>query len=201
MSFEKYLANQKAIIITLDDALFPKKDYLLQVYYLFAEFMAYSAQIDSKAMLDFMREKFLAEGDVDIFEKTALEFRIAAKYKQNFNLLHETARLPLKLLLYQQVLKLLKEAAASKMTVFLLAEGNPQVAINKIKQVEWNDLERYLKVYFTNEFEDSVALTLTELLRIEGFNNEEVVLFSSQNQFDNNFVNATIKCFSVAEIL
>ena len=91
MLFEKYLAHRKAILITLDDALFPKKDYLLQVYYLFAEFMAYSEHIDSQAVLDFMRDEFLEAGEIDIFQKVVKQFGISEKYEENFNLLHQTA--------------------------------------------------------------------------------------------------------------
>ncbi|RZL39201.1 MAG: haloacid dehalogenase, partial [Pedobacter sp.] len=92
MSFDKYLSNKKAVIITLDDALFPKKDYLLQVYYLFSEFMAYSEQLDSKAVVAFMSKIYQEDGETEIFEKTAAQFQIASKYQQNFKLLHETAR-------------------------------------------------------------------------------------------------------------
>ena len=199
--FEKYLAHKKAIVITLDDALFPKKDYLLQVYYLFAEFMAYTEQSDAKPILDFMSSEYLRQGEVKMFENTASKFSIPQKYQQNFDLLHKTAKLPLKLLLFKQVLQLLKTAVARKINIFILAEGSPEVAINKIKQLEWNTLEQYLKVYFTAEYENSASLTLTDLLEAESFSNEEVVLFTSQIQFEGNFVNNQVNCFSVAEIL
>lgn len=199
--FDKYLAHNKAIIITLDDALFPKKDYLLQVYYLFAEFMSYTEQLDAKSILDFMSGEYLRHGEVAMFKSTASKFGIAQKYQQNFDLLHETARLPLKLLLFQQVLQLLKNAVERNIAIFILAEGRPEVAINKIKQLEWNTLEQYLKVYFTAEYENSASLTLDDLLKLESFKNEQVVLFTSQIQFEDNFVNHEVNCFSITEIL
>lgn len=201
MSFEKYLSNKKALIISLDDALFPAKDYQLQVYYLFAEFMAYSEQIDAKAVIDFMGTAYANEGEDKIFEKTAAKFQIPNKYQSNFELLHETARLPLKLLLYNNVLTLLKDVVANNKQIFILAEGNPAIAINKIKQTEWNGLEAYLKIYFSAEYENSNVLALESLLVAEDLKKQEVVLFTSQIQFESNFVNIGIDCFSVTEIL
>ncbi|MNK55033.1 hypothetical protein D3C87_740330 [compost metagenome] len=201
MSFEKYLTNKKALIITLDDALYPKKDYLLQVYYLFSEFMAYSEQIDAKAIVDFMSREYAENGERNIFAKTAAQFSIPEKYEQNFTLLFETARLPLKLLLFQNVLALLQEVVGDERSIFILAEGNPAEAINKIKQIEWNGLEQHLKLYFTAEYHNSANDAIADLLKEQSIETDEVVLFVSENQLQANFVDANIQCFSVTEIL
>lgn len=201
MSFEKYLSNKKALIITLDDALYPKKDYLLQVYYLFSEFMAYSEQIDAKAIVDFMSREYLENGEQDVFAKTAAKFNIPDQYEHNFNLLFETARLPLKLLLFQVVLNLLQEAVVDRISIFILVDGNPAEAINKIKQIEWNGLQDYLKVYFTVEYDHSVTNTLAGLLEEQSLVKDEVILFVSKNQSESNFVDSTLESFSVTEIL
>lgn len=201
MSFEKYLFNKKALIITLDDALYPKKDYLLQVYYLFSEFMAYTEQIDAKAVVNFMSKEFTENGELGLFKKTAAKFDIPEKYEQNFNLLFETARLPLKLLLFKNVLNLLQELVVDRRTISILVEGNPAEAINKIKQIEWNGLEQYLKVYFTAEYNGSASETIKYILTEQALDNDEVVLFTSQIQSESNFVNLEIDNFSVTEIL
>jgi hypothetical protein len=201
MSFEKYLSNKKALIITLDDALFPKKDYLLQVYYLFSEFMAYSEQIDSKAIVDFMSREYVHNGEQFLFAKTAAEFNIPNKYEHNFNLLFETARLPLKLLLFKGVLDLLQQAVTDRISIFILAVGNPAEAINKIKQIEWNGLQDYLKVYFTAEYDHSVMNTVEGLLEQQNLVKDEVIFFVSKNQLESNFVDSSLESFSVTEIL
>lgn len=201
MSFEKYLSNKKALIITLDDALYPKKDYLLQVYYLFSEFMAYTEHLDAKAIVEFMSEEYKTHGEQDIFKKTASKFNIPEKYEQNFNLLFETARLPLKLLLFQKVLGLLQEGVVNRRSIFILVEGNPAEALNKIKQIEWNGLEQYLKLYFTAEYNGSVTETIAHLLKEQSVEKDEVVLFVSEIQSQSNFVNIDVESFSVTEIL
>lgn len=184
MAFEQYIKGKKAIIFGLDNVLYPEKDYLLQVYYLFSEFISYSEQMDAKEILAYMTNEFATNGKINIFEKTADKFNIPLKYSSNFILLHQTARLPLKLLLYQQVLSFLQELVVERVAIFLLVDGKPEEQINKIKQLEWHGLEQYLKVYFTEEFEAKPStkaldfiisqhqLTTEDLLMV-GFDQEE----------------------------
>ncbi len=152
IEIEKYLTEKKAFVFKFDNVLYPEKDYLLQVYYLFAEFMSYTEQLDAGQVIAFMQKEYLSNGNIDLFEKTAARFDIHIKYKDNFLLLHQNARLPLKLLLYQQILQLLQELTVERKLIFLLVDGDPVQQLNKIKQVEWHGLEQYLKVYFAAEF-------------------------------------------------
>lgn len=184
MAFEQYIKVKKAVVFGLDNVLYPEKDYLLQVYYLFSEFISYSEQIDAKEILAYMTNEYTTNGEANIFEKTADKFNIPSKYLSNFILLHQTARLPLKLLLYQQILSFLQELVVERIAIFLLVDGKPEEQINKIKQLEWHGLEQYLKVYFTEEFEAKPStkgldfiisqhqLTKEDLL-IVGFEQEE----------------------------
>jgi FMN phosphatase YigB (HAD superfamily) len=153
MSLKFNLESKKAVIFSFDNVLYPEKDYLLQVYYLFSEFLAYAEQLDSTMILQFMQTEFVQFGSENIFEKTASQFGIPKRYLENFLLLHETARLPLKLLMFERVLQFMKELTEQKKQIILLVDGNPLQQLNKIKQLEWHGLEKNLKVYFTEEFE------------------------------------------------
>lgn len=157
MAFETYIADKRAFVFGLDNILYPEKDYLLQVYYLFSEFMEYTEQLNAKEMTSFMQEMYVKQGSNSIFEKTASKFDIPSKYKSNFEMLHENARLPLKLLLYQEILGLLQEITVERKEIYLLAKGNPLMQLNKIRQLEWHGLASYLKVYFSEELEPSLS--------------------------------------------
>ncbi len=200
MYFEKYLNDKKAVVINLDDALYPQKDYLLQVYYLFSEFMEYSEQIDAKAILKFMSEHYAAHQADQIFEVTAKAFSIPDKYQANFNLLHENARLPLKLLMYKNVLELLQEVVINKLDLFIIAEGNPAIAINKIKQFEWNGLEKNLKVYFTAEYGNAYNSTISALQNDSDLAVSDLFLIVN-DKANVTALNAKLTVFQVDEIL
>ncbi|ETZ23544.1 HAD hydrolase-like protein [Pedobacter sp. V48] len=151
MAFEHYLKNKQAFVFELDDVLYPQKDYLLQVYYLFAQFIEYAEQTSADEILKSMQQTYFATGSEDIFEKTAAQLDIPLKYKVNFDLLFLSARLPLKLLMFNDMLSLLQEITVERKQIFIFTNGDPMVQLNKIKQMEWQGLESYLTVYFAAE--------------------------------------------------
>jgi len=151
MKYQEYINTKQAFVFGLDDVLYPVKDYQLQVYYLFAQFIEYGEQIDAQEIIRFMNDTYLSAGAEDIFAKTAAKFDLPQKYIINFDLLQQNARLPLKLLLFAPVLDFLKEIHAAGKPIFLWVEGDPVQQLNKIRQMEWNGLEKFLIVYFSAE--------------------------------------------------
>jgi FMN phosphatase YigB (HAD superfamily) len=151
MAFEKYIRDKRAFIFELDDVIFPQKDYLLQVYYLFAQFMEYSEQINAEAMIKFMQEIYQNEGAEAVFGKTVVKFAIPEKYRLNFDLLLLSARLPLKLLVFSEMLKFIQEVVMERKLIFLFTNGDPAMQLNKIRQTDWHGLEQYLEVHFAAE--------------------------------------------------
>ncbi|WP_316827747.1 HAD family hydrolase [Pedobacter miscanthi] len=151
MDAYQYVKDKQLIIFELDDVLFPEKDYLLQVYYLFAQFIEYTEQKNAQPIISFMQTEYEKAGSAELFEKTAKQFGIDEKYKHNFDLLHQNARLPLKLLLYKNMLDFMQELVVDRKLIVIVTAGNPEQQLNKIKQTEWNGLEQYLTVYFTEE--------------------------------------------------
>lgn len=177
MNNEQYINANEAFIFGLDEVLYPEKDYLLQVFYLFAQFIEYGEQIEGQGIVDFMKETYEKEGASDIFAKTAAKFSLPEKYQLNYDLLLQNARLPLKLLLFAPVLSFLQAIKAAGKQIFLLVEGDPAQQLNKIRQMEWNGLERDLTVYFSAESASgSLEETLSNLLLKHELNNEKTVL-------------------------
>lgn len=151
MATEDYIKKYGSFIFDLDDVLYPERDFLLQVYYLFANFMEYTEQLNAQEIIAFMKNEYETAGAAGIFDKTARMFPIPAKYEENFNLLHRTAKLPLKLLLFEPVMRFMQDLVVDRKQIFLLISGDPEQQLNKIRQVEWNGLEQYLRVYFADE--------------------------------------------------
>lgn len=157
----KALTEHEVFIFGMDDEIYPAKDYLLQVYYLFAQFMEYTLQIPSAEILQFMTKYYQSTGEEGLFPATADAFSIPDEFHEKFQNLHQTARLPLKLLLYKEALDDLKKIAEHNKILILLSDGNPAIQLNKIRQTEWNGLEPLIKVYFIAEMEGG-STTVTD---------------------------------------
>jgi len=181
MEISQLLKDKQAVIFELDNVLFPEKDYLLQVYYLFAQFIEYAEQKEAQPILAFMRAEFEHSGSDWLFEKMAAQFKIDHKYQYNFDLLHQNARLPLKLLLFQSMLNFLQELVVNRIKIFIVTAGNPEQQLNKIKQTEWNGLEQYLTVYFADELKQSKAEIFQDILTHNHLSAEQALVVGANN--------------------
>lgn len=202
MIFEKLLTEKQAFIFELDDVLYPEKDYLLQVYYLFGQFIEYGEQLNGNDIVKFMQETHLAAGAEDIFGKTAKQFDIPMKYKINFDLLLQNARLPLKLLIFNHVLDFLKEIVNRGKKLFLFVDGDPATQLNKIRQMEWNGLEHHLTVYFAIETKPKPSAEGLELIMKKHELIHDSVLFVGKGSVDETCAaNAGIEFLEVDKLL
>jgi len=181
MDAYELVKDKQIVIFELDDVLYPEKDYLLQVYYLFAQFIEYSEQKNAQAILDFMRGEFEQSGVEDLFLKTSKAFEIDAKYQYNFDLLHQNARLPLKLLLFKNLLEFMQELVIERKKIFIVTAGNPDQQLNKIKQTEWNGLENYLTVYFADEMGVEKAEIFQKILNDNNLSPDDTLVVGANN--------------------
>lgn len=151
MNYKDIDKRKSAFIFELDDVLYPLKDYYYQVYYLFANLLEYTELVDAKETTNLMTSTYVTEGEQAVFNRVVEKFPIADKYRANFINLLITAKLPLKLLMYQNMLTLLQEIVIDRKKLFIVTNGNVAQQVNKIKQIEWHGLEKYLTCYFTEE--------------------------------------------------
>jgi len=151
MKFTDIDPKKTAFIFELDDVLYPEKDYLYQVYYLFASLLEYTGLFDAKNTTDLMVNTYIAEGKDLVFDRVKEKLNVDEKYRQNLDNLLIDAKLPLKLLLFKNMLALLQDIVIDRMKIFIVTNGNPLQQLNKIKQAEWHGLEKYLIVWFANE--------------------------------------------------
>src|ERR1700748_1183383 len=109
MKYNDIDKRKTAFIFELDNVLFPEKDYLYQVYYLFAALLEYTELIDAKTATDVMINTYNTERKDLFFDRLREKMNVKEKYRDNFDQLLLTAKLPLKLLLYENMLNLLQE--------------------------------------------------------------------------------------------
>lgn len=174
--------NKNAFIFELDQVLIPSKDYDLQVYYLFANFIEYlEAFPNAKDTIEFITKRYQIKGNENMFEEVRATFGIDVKYQENLKLLFTNAKLPLKILLFKESLMLLQDLVVNRKRLFILTSGNPKMQLNKITQTEWNGLDQYLKVYFADEYEEKPSYkALEQLLNDHQIDREEAVLIGTQ---------------------
>ncbi|TSD66953.1 HAD family hydrolase [Inquilinus sp. KBS0705] len=143
--------RKKAFVFELDNVLYPEKDYYYQVYYLFANLLEYTDLNDAKETTDLMVNTYNTKGGDAVFDELVNVLKVDEKYRKNLEVLLLTAKLPLKLLLYQNMLSFMQEVVTDRKKLFIVTNGNPQQQLNKLRQVEWHGLQPYLVCYFADE--------------------------------------------------
>lgn len=164
MEYKDIDKRKTAFIFELDNVLYPEKDYYFQVYYLFANMLEYVELTDAKAATKVLTDTYIEKGKDAAFDSLAQQFPEAEQYRDKFENQLLTAKLPLKLLLYQKMLTLMQDIVVDRKKLFIVTNGNIQEQINKIKQTEWHGLEKYLRCYFAEETAPKPEPDVIELL-------------------------------------
>ncbi len=173
--------SKKAYIFEFDNLLYPEKDYLLQVYYLFANFVEYTEAFPpATELVEFMKKAFEHHGKERLFDKVLDVFAIDEKYRENFERLHKTARLPLKLLLFDDKYQLLKDMLADGKEILIVTGGDPAMQLNKVGQTDWQGLAPNIRLYFADELKPKPAPDiLTEVMNIHKLKPEDMLLIGN----------------------
>lgn len=147
--------DKELYLFELDDVLFSKRDYFVQVYYLFSSFYEFSeGGIKANDMASFMAKIYDFHGAELVFTTTKTMYNINDKYEENFNRLIANAKLPLKLELLPQTRNILSKLMELNKSIAILTKGNPIEQLNKLKYLDldnFSSLRKCLKVYFTDE--------------------------------------------------
>lgn len=151
MNYNDIDPAKKAFIFELDDVLYPEKDYLFQIFYLFASMLEYTELLDAKVLISLMTKTYAQQGQRHVFNEVQQKFKLDEKYRAGFEHLMDTARLPLKLLLYKDMLTLLQDIVVDRKQLFIVTNGRPKRQLNKLSQTEWHHLDPYLTCYFAEE--------------------------------------------------
>ena len=152
MNIDQELKHKKAVVFDFDDVLYPKLEFLLQVYYLFSNFVEYTKGEEiASQLLNAFRVEYEASGEIGIWDRVSIKHPLLLEFEENYQRLHHQAQLPLKIHLYPGVVELLKKLEADHKFIIILTAGDPLMQLNKIRQVEWQGLEERLKVYFEDE--------------------------------------------------
>ncbi|WP_428330786.1 HAD hydrolase-like protein [Mucilaginibacter sp.] len=167
MKYSDIDGRKKAFIFELDNVLYPEKDYLYQVYYLFASLMEYTELLSSHQITELLVKAHNEDGKELAFDRLKEKLHIDERFRHNLQHLLQTAKLPLKLLLYKNMLDLLQEIVIDRKKIFIVTNGNPEQQLNKIKQTEWHGLEQYLIAYFADESTPKPETNVIELLMKE----------------------------------
>ena len=102
MKYTEIDKRKKAFIFELDNVLYPEKDYLFQVYYIFAGLLEYTTLAGAGTITDALVSAYLDRGKTFAFDGLKEKLGVDEKYGVKLQELMVVAKLPLKLLLFKK---------------------------------------------------------------------------------------------------
>lgn len=155
MKINQLGTDKELYLFDLDNVLFPRRDYMVQVYYLFASFYEFTeGTVLANDMARFMTKVHDIHGEGQVYLATKAMYNLDDKYWENFERLKANAQLPLKLELFPQIKDFLLDINQVGRKIAILTKGNPVEQLNKMKFLDWeelNFLKDTIKVYFYDE--------------------------------------------------
>lgn len=145
-------ADKQLYLFEVDDVLYPKRDFVLQIYYLFGQFVEFTeSRPIAAAITQFMKEHYEADDTAGLLKVTQKEFDLLEDYSENFERLQANAHLPLKLLLFEETKDNFQRLTQLGKKIAILTAGNPVLQLNKLKHMDWAGWDKKIKIYFTDE--------------------------------------------------
>lgn len=139
-------------LFEVDDVLYDKRDFVLQIYYLFGQFVEFTeSKPIAAAITQFMKARFEADNTDGLLQATQIEFGLREDYAENFERLQANAHLPLKLLLFEETKESFQTLTSYGKELAILTKGNPVLQLNKLKHIDWAGWDQRIKIYFTDE--------------------------------------------------
>lgn len=173
--------DKKLYLFELDNVLYPKQDFLLQIYYLFAQFVEFNEARPLAAELpDFMKKVLLEQGEDQVFQATEKQFGFQQDFRENFERLQVNGHLPLKLLLYNEIKLLFASIIEKGAQIAVLTAGNPALQLNKLKHIDWQGLDKGIKVYFIDELQFRNIDPIPYIAAENGIETHEIAIIDKQ---------------------
>ena len=169
---------------------------------MFANFLEYAEAFPpANDVVEFMKTAYEHHGAGGIFDRVQEAFAIDEKYRANFNRLHKTGKLPLKLLLFQNRLTFLQETVVDRKQIFIVTGGDPETQLNKLKHVEWHGLEKYLTVYFADEIKPKPDTDVfTYILEKHLLKRKDIVIFGNSTTDEEFAANSGVDYVNIQEL-
>ncbi|MNQ82355.1 hypothetical protein D3C85_974040 [compost metagenome] len=75
----------------------------------------------------------------------------------------------------------MQELVVDRKKICIVTAGNAEQQLNKIKQTEWNGLEQYLTVYFSDELNQPKAEIFQKILNDNNLSPNEALVVGANN--------------------
>jgi phosphoglycolate phosphatase-like HAD superfamily hydrolase len=175
----------------LDNTLIDETEYLFAAYIKIAE----EVSLPKNELINL----FLNEGRVRLFNKIIERNRLPDACLQNFLYSLRNVKLPHKLVIFPNILELLKKLTILNKNIFIVTNGNVVQQKNKIDQIDWQGIDNNFHFVFANLITPKPSVDLFNYLKKEYCLIEQETIMIGDSETDGEFArNSNISFHNVS---
>lgn len=181
------LYNFSLYIFDLDNTIYKEEDYLFEAYKNIAASIAWKIpSLNKEELFLTLRRLYETDGRILLFDNFLNKYGIDQRYLQECIHILRSFKAVKKYRIFPVVKKALRELVSQGKPVFILTNGNPEQQRNKIKNINWEGIERSMTFVFANEFEPKPSSAGVEyILNISGIERNKAVMIGD-SEIDHN---------------
>lgn len=145
------LRRYRFFLLDLDNTLYAEEDYLFPAYKSIARHLAEKQSQSADAMQGFLINTFKTRGRSLLFDALCDEFDIPAELISDMLLILRTNKPERKISLYPEMQRLLSALHENRKQVFVVTNGNPRQQKNKVRCIEWNEMDADMDFVYAAE--------------------------------------------------
>lgn len=146
--------NLSLFIFDLDNTIYNEDNYLFDAYRNISEFIAGKVPALNVDELNLtLRKLYEVEGRSNLFNKFLDVFELDHEYLPDCIQILRSFKAINKYKIYQQAKTVIEELIIRGKSIYVLTNGNPGQQRNKIRNINWEDIEKSLTFVFADELE------------------------------------------------
>ena len=139
-------------LFDLDNTLYPEIKYLDEAYLNISKFLENKTSIKSENIYEFLISRFKNKGRCNLFNEMFYHFKIDSIFLDDILTVLRNYKTQNKISLYPNYYDILPIIINNSKKVFVITNGNVIQQKNKVKNIEWNSIDKDLTFIYANQY-------------------------------------------------
>lgn len=189
-------------IFDLDNTIYQEEDYLFQGYHSIAEYFSKTDSSHNTTELFLMLKNiYQKEGRDKLFNKFLKTINVDDSHIPICLHILRTFDPKNKLFIYSNVKNLLSNLINQEKTIYVLTNGNPLQQKNKIRNIDWDGLDKSIHFVLADEIEPKPSAAGVEyILNISGIKRSKTIMIGDSETDQKCAVNSAIPFLNVKNL-
>lgn len=182
------MSKYSCFIFDLDNTLYEENIYLFEGYKeISIEIAKKNETLNEEEVYTYLITTFLNAGRTNLFNKMMARFSVLNYSLAKCLTTLRTFKPQNKIYLYSKMYGILRQVIDKSEQVLVVTNGNPIQQKNKVKNINWHDLDKKINFIYANEFEKKPSTKSFEFIKKKYSIDEVSTVMIGDSNFDREY--------------